>query len=64
MKKGIWIICIESYEIDGQEFSKGRLEYSSRIPLNNKWRQATPDEIENKQRSNKGNWFNLKNFIS
>lgn len=60
--KSYWIICVQSYEYDGEEIPKGRMEeYTSGRPLiTNRWRRATADEIQTKQR-HKGNWFNLKN---
>lgn len=62
MKKGVWIICIKSYCIDGKEISKGRMKYSyARFPVSGLWLRATEDEIETKQWF-KGKWFNLKNI--
>lgn len=59
--KGRWIICVMSYEIDGKEIPKGRMEYSyARFPVNRLWRLATAEEIETKK-CHKGNYYNLKN---
>jgi hypothetical protein len=60
--KRYWVICVNSYEIDGKEFSKGTMKFheSIRPIINNNWRRATEDEIETKQWF-KGVWFNLKN---
>lgn len=56
-----WLICIISYEIEGTEIPKGRMEYTNcRFPVNGKWRNATQEEIDTKQ-CFKGNYFNLKN---
>ena len=59
---GYWVICTQSYEIDGTEISKGRMDYytSTRPIMSTKWRRATQDEIETRQYF-KGNCFNLKN---
>jgi len=59
---GYWVICVTSYEIEGIEIPKGRMDYytSTRPIVSRKWRTATPDEVETKQRYN-GHWFNLKN---
>lgn len=59
---GYWVICIQSYEYDGQEIPKGRMCYhtSKRPIVSNKWRKATTDEVETKQKY-KNNFFNLKN---
>lgn len=61
--KGTWIICVQSYEIDGVCYPKGRMEYSYaqfRQACSPNWRRATDDEIATKQWHN-GNYFNLKN---
>jgi hypothetical protein len=60
--KGYWVICVNSYEYDGEEISKGRMDYhySTRPIISNNWRRATSDEVETKQNF-KGRWFNLKN---
>lgn len=59
--KGKWIICVRSYEVDGEEIPKGRMKYSyARFPVSGLWRLATPDEIETKK-VHKGNHFNLTN---
>ena len=59
---GYWVICVTSYEIEGVEIPKGRMDYytSTRPIVSGKWRAATLDEVETKQRHN-GHWFNLKN---
>jgi len=45
---GYWIICLASYEYDGEEISKGRMMYhTSKIPvISNRWRAATKTEID------------------
>jgi len=60
-KTGRWVICTQSYEIEGIEIPKGRMDYhtSTRPIVNKKWRSATQHEIDSKQ-NYKGNWFNLK----
>jgi hypothetical protein len=60
--KGYWIICTKSYEIDGVEIPKGRMNYytSTRPVVNDAWRRATPEEIET-MKIHKGNYYNLKN---
>lgn len=62
---GYWVICTQSYENDGIEIPKGRMNFhqSLRPIMNPKWRRATTEEIKGKQRF-KGNWFNLKTFKS
>jgi hypothetical protein len=57
-----WVICTRSYEIDGNEIPKGRMDYytSTRPIMNKDWRRATVEEVETKQH-HKGNWFNLRN---
>ena len=59
---GYWVICVQSYEYEGTEISKGRMKFhkSTRPIVSNKWRRATADEIEAKQ-SHKGMYFNLTN---
>lgn len=59
---GYWVICTQSYEIDGTEISKGRMNYHTSIRpiMSTKWRKATQNEIETRQYF-KGNCFNLKN---
>lgn len=59
---GYWVICTQSYEIDGIEIPKGRMKYhtSTRPIMSTKWRRAAQDEIETRQYF-KGNCFNLKN---
>ena len=60
--KGYWIICVQSYQIDGTEIPKGRRGHhtSKRPVVSRKWRRATQDEIDNMDKF-KGNCFNLKN---
>lgn len=61
--KGQWLICVNSYEYEGMDIPKGRMEYSYaqfRQACSPNWRRATKDEIETKQ-NHKGNWYNLKN---
>ena len=60
--KGYWVICTKSYEIDGIEIPKGRMDYytSTRPIVNSNWRKATQDEVDSKQ-YHKGSAFNLKN---
>lgn len=60
--KPYWIICVNSYEYDGKEISKGsmHLHYSMRPVMSKNWRRATGDEVVTKNWF-KGNWFNLKN---
>lgn len=60
--KGYWVICVKSYEIDGREIPKGRMDYhvSTRPIINNAWRRATQEEIETRD-YHKGNAFNLRN---
>jgi len=60
--KGYWVICTKSYEVDGIEVPKGRMDYytSTRPIVNSDWRRATQEEIETRQR-HKGNTFNLRN---
>lgn len=62
LRLGYWVICTQSYEIDGLEVPKGRMDYytSTRPIMNPAWRLATQEEIDTKQRF-KANWFNLKN---
>ena len=59
---GYWVICVQSYEYDGIEIPKGRMDYhqSTRPIMSNKWRRATQEEIETRQ-YHKGNAFNLTN---
>ena len=59
---GYWIICVQSYEYEGIEIPKGRMNYhtSTRPVISNKWRRADFKEVETKQNHN-GNWFNLMN---
>lgn len=59
---GYWIICVQSYDYDGREISKGTMKYhtSIRPVISNRWRRATKEEVETKQ-NHKGNWFNLLN---
>lgn len=59
---GYWIICVQSYEYEGIEIPKGRMNYhtSTRQVISNKWRRADFKEVETKQ-NHKGNWFNLMN---
>ncbi len=60
--KGHWVICTCSYEIDGVNIPKGRMDYyTSKRPIQNPdWRRATQEEINAKQFF-KGNHFNLMN---
>ena len=62
MNIGYWIICVQSYDYEGEEIPKGRMEhYTSIRPVQSrKWRRATDDEVATKQ-NHKGNWYNLKN---
>ena len=62
-QKGYWVICTESYEIDGKFIPKGRMDYYTSItPIQNPdWRRATKDEIDTRKYCN-GNAFNLKNI--
>ena len=57
---GYWIICVQSYEIDGEEISKGTMKYhtSTRPVMNKKWRRASSNEVESMQ-CHKGNYYNL-----
>jgi len=59
--KGYWVICQYSYEVDGIEIPKGRMDFHESIrPIQNKcWRRATQEEIDTRQRF-KGNTFNLR----
>jgi hypothetical protein len=61
-KKGYWVICIQSYTIDGKDIPKGRMHKheSIRPIISNKWRRATSDEVETKKNHN-GKWYNLTN---
>lgn len=62
MQKGMWIICVSSYEIDGIEIPKGRMNYTyGRLPVNGLWRRATDEEIETKK-WHRGNYYNLLSF--
>lgn len=60
--KSYWVICTKSYEIDGVEIPKGRMDYHTSIrPIQNPdWRRATQEEIDTRQYF-KGNAFNLRN---
>jgi len=62
LKKGCWMICTKSFEIDGTKTPKGRMFYH--IPMrpivNPDWRKATQEEIDTRQ-YHKGNAFNLRN---
>lgn len=61
--KGYWIICVSSYEIDGNEVSRGKMEYynSHRPILSKNWRRATDKEIE-ARKWHKGVWYNHDSF--
>jgi len=60
--KGYWVICQQSYEVDGIYIPKGRMDFhESPIPIQNEdWRRATQEEI-NTKKYHKGNFFNLPN---
>ncbi len=62
MVKGYWIICISTYDYEGEEIPKGRMEYyqSTQPVMSDKWRRATQEEIDTR-RQYKGNTFNLMN---
>ena len=56
-----WIICINGYEVDGNEFTKGtmkRQEKGCRGFHETYWRYATKLEVETKKWFN-GNHYNL-----
>lgn len=57
---GYWIICIESYNYEGTEIPKGRMDYhtSTRPVISKKWRRATQEEIDTRK-YHKGNAYNL-----
>jgi hypothetical protein len=48
MDKGYWIICVNSYVIDGKEISRGHMQFhtSIRPVINSNWRRATLKEIK------------------
>lgn len=53
---GYWVICVQSYEVDGVEISKGKMSYhtSVRPIISNKWRRATQEEIETREYGKRG----------
>jgi len=59
---GYWIICTKTYEIEGIKIPKGRMSFhtSTRRVVNSDWRNATQEEIDDKQYF-KGNTFSLIN---
>jgi len=58
--KGYWIICVTSYEYDGNEIPKGRMSYhtSLRPVISNKWRRATDIEVRDRK-YHKGNAYHI-----
>lgn len=60
--KGYWVILQHTYDLDGKHFPKGRMHFhTSQRPIMNKdWRRATQEEIDTKQISKDGNYFNLR----
>jgi hypothetical protein len=56
---GYWIICVQSYEIDGVEISRGRMKKhtSIRPVVSDRWLKATDKEIETMQ-CHKGKYYN------
>lgn len=63
--KGYWIICVKSYEIDGEIISIGHMNYhtSIRCVVNSAWRKATEKEIEMK-RWHKGIWYCHSEYLN
>ena len=60
--KGYWVICVSSYEVNGIEIPRGRMDYHTSIRpiVNTAWRRATQEEVDTRQYY-KGNAFNLRN---
>lgn len=60
--KGYWVICVQSYEIDGADISKGTMKYHASIRpiISNKWRRATEKEVAD-MKCFKGKFYNLNN---
>lgn len=60
---GYWVILLNSYDLDGVEFLKGRMDYyTSTSPIvNSDWRRATEDEISKRQ-YNKGQAYLPPNY--
>ena len=61
--KGCWVICVQSYLVNGFEVQKGIMKYqtSGRLLSTGNWRMATQHEIDNKGDFN-GKFFYYENF--